>query len=929
VRNKVKFIPLLAMLGLLAGAFGLMPAFADGETVEIRDADADDEISWIGVGGTIGLYVEDQDLNEALEDIDEVLDYTDEGGACLATGDLRVVQVLNYPIADRNGDGIVNFNDVVLGGAANADTTVNFVDGVNGSVTLRCAAAGGNVDQAVVYNGAELNDTALLVHVSSGADPVGFDITLVETDATSGEFTGSIVLTAANSVAGVSLKVADQANDTVEMVYDDDDSGDIKASVTVESREPSFSNATPDSGFAAQDREPVFEIDVSDGDSGIPEDSDDQVDATWVFRLTDLDGVVLPGLADNPLAYDANFGNVESIPGGWHLDDELPGPVIGFPDVDTYLVEWWVRVVDLAGNVGVTDEDADADNPCDTALFNIHLDLAVTGNCDPYIIRVDKDAPEVVNAVAGNSFDEDDEELNTGDDSSRTSVQVIFNEPLDGDTVILANFASSDVVITAVEWFDEGNIGAAVAGEPGCIRCSAFLTTEAMEPDLEPEITAKAEISDSAGNELGEDEDVDADDGMTAALTVAVTGTAAPNPVTDEEINIRITSDEDLVGTPSVVVMLVGDNTTLTGADLADANDVKIVDSDLRIWEIDIELSVSGLYNVYVTGIDTGALIESTEGEEGPVIDLDDANLFEVDTGVPDATFSPTNSTTNPNTFISINFSDEGSEYGLDADGVLSRDSADIDDNFDEHDKVTITAATLDGDDILAQINTEDNILYLYKASDLSLGEHELVLTVEDEAGNEVEGIEHAFDVDEPDLFEIDVNPGWNLLSIPGNPRDSSIDVIFTDNPDVTTVLTYDAGSQSWLVGNRAPGGVWSGTLTDITANRAYWINTASYKDVEVDVPGVAGGDQILPPTIQVYVGWNLLPVLDVTGAAAFGDGVSADSYMSELDWVKAYSFDTIGDSFDVVLPDQEPSDEMLVGNGYWVYFEKPGTLVP
>ena len=78
MRTKVKFIPILAMLGLLAALFTLMPVSAADEVVEIRDAPSDpadaEKIDWIGVGGRVTLHVTDADLNESVDVVEEAQD---------------------------------------------------------------------------------------------------------------------------------------------------------------------------------------------------------------------------------------------------------------------------------------------------------------------------------------------------------------------------------------------------------------------------------------------------------------------------------------------------------------------------------------------------------------------------------------------------------------------------------------------------------------------------------------------------------------------------------------------------------------------------------------------------------------------------------------------------------------------------------------
>ena len=45
---------------------------------------------------------------------------------------------------------------------------------------------------------------------------------------------------------------------------------------------------------------------------------------------------------------------------------------------------------------------------------------------------------------------------------------------------------------------------------------------------------------------------------------------------------------------------------------------------------------------------------------------------------------------------------------------------------------------------------------------------------------------------EERDAFEKRLSPGWNLVSIPGEPADSDISVVFGSDVEVRTIYTYD-----------------------------------------------------------------------------------------------------------------------------------------
>ncbi len=250
--------------------------------------------------------------------------------------------------------------------------------------------------------------------------------------------------------------------------------------------------------------------------------------------------------------------------------------------------------------------------------------------------------------------------------------------------------------------------------------------------------------------------------------------------------------------------------------------------------------------------------------------------------------------------------------------------------DFDDHGTVTITAAELDGVDILADINTEDDIVFLYKATDLALGEYDVVLTFEDAAGNETEDFEFTFEVILREPFEVAVKPGWNLVSLPGSPSDPAINsVVITADTGVTSVITYDpdATGGPWLTAVRDADGNLVGSLTQMTADRSYWVLSTTFQPIEVDIPRVSGGQQITPPTVTLDVGWNLVPAIDVSGEKSSGDELDTTvaQYLSGIEFSRVYEFDTLAGQFTSV----QSTDSFVVGMGYWVYVTEAGVLVP
>ena len=173
--------------------------------------------------------------------------------------------------------------------------------------------------------------------------------------------------------------------------------------------------------------------------------------------------------------------------------------------------------------------------------------------------------------------------------------------------------------------------------------------------------------------------------------------------------------------------------------------------------------------------------------------------------------------------------------------------------------------------------------------------------------------------------FKLPLNPGWNLVSIPGEPSDSAIDSVIPAAHPVSTVLTYDPASPGgWLTAVRGGDGKFAGTLTTISAGRAYWVLTNSFEAVKVAIPRLASGAALLPPTVPIVVGWNFVPVLDVTGDMKAGATASTTVYSAGVSVSRVWTFDTVNNKWVDVT-----STTMAVGSGYWVYATKAGTLIP
>jgi len=751
-------------------------------------------------------------------------------------------------------DGVVvDSRDVAIKTGANATIagiTLNTVSSDTGLVNIT-VAGDTNTEFYLVYWGAAKNDTGSSVSVTSQADTTGISVTLTESGPSTGVFRLDILATSSDSNATPSsgdplIKVG--VNDKITLAYSDQ-----TTTVTIETTDATFSNFKPPNATAGTDTRPEVSANIVDTDSGVNEDT-----IKVIFAMdTDADGDI-----DEVQAYVAKTeGDTTAITSGFFAKVRLP---VALTPKDDATIYWWVQATDVALNLAISDrlsQLADAsDDVCKPDSFPTTLSdlvgedptledastIAAIASCQPFSILVDFSAPTVTSAITGPFFDVDAGAIETDvTDAKHTSIQVVFSEDLDGTTVQAFDFTVDGIVPLSADWFS----GA---------KASVFLTVAAMAANSRPDVALVGEVKDVAGNKQTAGTVSDAVDGIAPTLTVTISGTGASRPVTNGTITITIVADEDVsLNNQSVTINRIGDE-DLTGHDAFVSTSTPIaVLTATRTFEATFDPPTPGLYNVIVRASDATTGNNGVTGTTAGPFGLAESSLFEFDNALPDPSIAFT-SPDDPNTFITISFSGEGTEYA--SSGAAAAD-------FDTHDTVTITAATLDGVDI-TPLETTDNKEFLYKASGLAVGDHTLKLSASDIAGNTKTDFEATLTITARAAFELKLSPGWNLVSIPGEPADADIDTVIPATHPASTVLTYDPTVPgTWLTAVRDGDGNWAGTLTTFSAKRAYWILTSSFESINVDIPRLASGAALLPPTIKIVVGWNLIPVLDVTGA--------------------------------------------------------------
>ena len=852
--------------------------------------------------------------------------------------------------ADRisgSGTGAVNTSDVLVlkvsgTSAMPIDVATISGDGIEmedvvGATSSNPLGLGANETAYLVYWAEERNETGSVVTVRSQAHQDPVTAVLTETTPTSGEFVLEIMTVMPQDADGEDVMPDFSASvptlpvnprDVVTLAGDDS-----TGTITVETTNPVFSGFAPAHNTSGRDERPEVSAQVTDGDSGLDEDGDN---IYVIFRIKE--GNSTKTIMKSP----KSDGEVDEVAGGFEVKQRITGSDAPSGDAT---IEWWVKAIDEAGNVGYSDRQASVDgeeNPC-----TADGDTAVTGlegaGCQPFKIIVDGEKPSLLRAETGRNWDNS---LDTGDSDDKTeyrvskadssSVLVVFDEHLDDATVTAADFevdgdSPIDAEVHNVTVRDDSEDGdgndsimGADVQDVGSGRGYVFLTVEEMDPDAQPKVELVGEVSDVAGNRKGTGKDNEADDRVAPSLTVSVM--EGDRAVTKDKVTLSITSNEN-ISAPSVtyhMVMSVDDAQTLGSEKRATA-----VFKSATEYEVTIDAAEDGLYTVHVAAHDNSGGNMGTNGDNVADVDVDgetSAILFERDTNISAPDIDPDMdgvqdefSIDDPNAFIRIDFSGEGSEYDASTDG----------DDLDTHGMVTIVSAMLGDEDITDSLQSnESGNVFLFRASGLDLGDHDLSVTAMDEAGNKnSSAFEATITITERDPYTLKLNPGWNLVSIPGEPMDSDINAVIPADHPAMTVLSFDPSVPGgWLTALRGSDGSFSGTLTDITAGRAYWINTPSFEGVKVDIPKQAAGVAQVLPTISIAKGWNLIPILDVDGDFELSDaeGYNYFNGLSEGTVSGIYTFNTITNSWSSVA-----EEDVEIGKGYWVYATDAGVIVP
>jgi hypothetical protein len=468
-------------------------------------------------------------------------------------------------------------------------------------------------------------------------------------------------------------------------------------------------------------------------------------------------------------------------------------------------------------------------------------------------------------------------------------------------------------------------------------------------------------------------------DKIAPGLTITVTGGASSRPVaigaSTSKLTVRVVSDEALNAAPTIYFAdFKWDDTTddrLEVKTVGGAVTPTAVTGLTNTWETSQTQAGSGagpgLVAIHIIATDTsgnaGANAGITAAAVGTApaahdkVDLSKATLAEFDAVLPSPTVTLTPTTANSTTtessspFIKIAFGeatenqifttggvDPATATAVDKLSFTQATGAAVSVEIDSHNLVTLTKLNLvdaDGNktDLLGTQGVVSPDSFVVSLSSLAVGTWTIETNGTDAVGNKLAtDSKFAFTVAARSAYSVALSPGFNLISLPGDPADTSLDAVLPASHPATTVLSYQPSDPSgpWLVATRSAGGNWSdnaaNTLTEMRSGNGYWVRTGAFTALKTLIPE-RDPSQVLP-TFPLVAGWNLVGVVDLTLGSTSAT-ITADSYLASIGWTVAYTFDTQSNKWTKITKASSPAGVLNNGQGVWVWSEKKDVLAP
>ena len=660
-------------------------------------------------------------------------------------------------------------------------------------------------------------------------------------------------------------------------------------------------------------------------------------------------------------------------------------------------VDFQAFVMDMAGNIGFSDSD-----PANPRYINDlgEKDAKkrkpgnVLGYYSAHVIKLDEKDPDIIEAKSATGYyglDSDDEPIH-----DRYGIMVEFDGPVAPSSVSTNTFS-----VTLDNGSAASVVDVDVKKKYVFLKLGSELASDAT-PKIDIAQSQKVEDM-AGNETFGKEQDeFEAKDGISPKLTITLSGGSGggsgkegPDKLTKDQITINVSSDEEMQGAPKVVVVCsslrwnegdasaIEGSSDLTGQDIddyvdnrsgafvGDPEDERKVETKPKGTKSDAtgktfeytcgyDENDDKFDDDFVIGTPSSALARPGEnwdytwkkpsGTPGHGSQaFKDGSLTVVVFGHDRSRYDHVDKTNVQN------WGSASAEFTLDTDlkdptqdgggdlqpkdgGTSKEDRPFILIEFNENTTVKLDSVELDDVEVASKFERPQTNRFVYWPESLSKGKHEVEVEATDAAGNE-QSFEFSFTVEARAKFLIELQAGWNAVSVPADPIDTAISSVFSD-PAIETVIGWD--TQGWRIAVRRDG-AWEsnhqyGALNEIRSKYGYWVKSSKFIDQPVALKGsisrsLSGAPSVIG--IDTNPGWNFVGVVDQQGIQTedhFGktlkdsqdNPLTASEYLNP-NYVRAYTWDPTFGRFEVL----RDKDTMTIGKGVWVYYPETGGIAP
>ncbi len=251
---------------------------------------------------------------------------------------------------------------------------------------------------------------------------------------------------------------------------------------------------------------------------------------------------------------------------------------------------------------------------------------------------------------------------------------------------------------------------------------------------------------------------------------------------------------------------------------------------------------------------------------------------------------------------------------------------------FPEATSIKLASVVFDGEEIVNEFDVVRSNEFVYWPLSMNQGHHSVEVEAKDSGGNETD-LEFQFETTRRGDFVLPLVAGWNAVSVPADPIDPEIENVFT-KPEIEIVMSWDPyepegpwafstrDGDSWESWRDGPG------VDEIRVGSGYWVKSS--RSIEQPIALTLGRQQVMmvddggcgPPSAR----WFFVGVTDANGDQTqnhFGEPlkdhddvvITVGEYLSEHIRY-AYAWAAIEGEYRKLAID----DAVVIGEGIWYY---------